>query len=347
MGLFCKLSPRKSHICNCNLIINIYMNSFRDITESARKIIKIEADTLYNLMESVDHNFSKCAELLSKTTGRVVVTGIGKSAIIGQKIVSTFNSTGTQSIFLHAADAIHGDLGMLRKEDTVICISKSGETPEIRVLLTIIRNFGNTIIAMTSNKDSYLAKNSGYVLCIPIENEAEPNNLAPTASSIAQMAMGDALAGVISQIKGFTPENFARFHPGGTLGKQLHLRVTDIFRNNEKPYVFPDSGIKAVIMEITSKRLGATAVLDTSNKLIGIITDGDLRRMLETTINIDNIRAKDIMSINPKTISEMSMAVSALEKMRNHSITQLVVTDDDNSYLGFIHIHDILKEGII
>lgn len=322
-------------------------NLNKEIIKIGKKVISIECETLKNLKNSIDDSFLSCVNLISGLSGRVVISGIGKSAIVGQKIVSTLNSTGTHSIFLHAADAIHGDLGMLKEEDVVICLSKSGETSEIRVLLTILRSFGNKIIAMTSNNDSYLARNSDILLFIPVENEAEPNNLAPTSSTIAQMAMGDALAGAILHVKGFTPQHFARFHPGGSLGKQLYLRVSDLYKNNEKPRVKSDTNLKKTILEITSKRLGATAVLDERDTLIGIITDGDLRRMLEANEKIENIRASEIMTKNPKTINDNSLAATALEKMRTNSITQLVVTDDQGNYLGFVHIHDILREGII
>jgi arabinose-5-phosphate isomerase len=322
-------------------------NLNKEIIKTGKNVINIETKTLKNLVKSVDKSFVSCVKLISGISGRVVVSGIGKSAIIGQKIVSTLNSTGTHSIFMHAADAIHGDLGMLKDEDVIICISKSGETSEIKVLISILKSFGNTIIAMTSNKNSYLAKNSNFHLYIPVENEAEPNNLAPTASTVAQMAMGDALAGALLYVKGFSPQHFAKFHPGGSLGKQLYLRVSELFKNNEKPQVRTDSNIRKTILEITSKRLGATAVIDDSEQLAGIITDGDLRRMLETKDSIEKITAFEIMTKKPKTINVNSLASTALEKMRNNSITQLVVIDDDGKYLGFVHIHDILREGII
>lgn len=318
-----------------------------DFIDIGKNVIDIEIQTLIKLKDTIDTNFNECIALISNTNGRIVVTGIGKSAIIGQKIVSTFNSTGTHSIFLHAADAIHGDLGMLKEEDVVICISKSGETPEIKSLVTILNNFGNRIIAMTSNKESFLAYNCDFLLFIPIDTEAEPNNLAPTASSIAQMALGDALASALLNKKGFSVEQFAKFHPGGSLGKQLYLRVHNIYKNHEKPQVGADADIKKIIMEMTTKRLGATAVINDLGKLLGIITDGDLRRMLEANINLDNITAEMIMTTNPKTINEKSLATSALEKMRLHSITQLVVVDDFENYMGLVHIHDILREGII
>ncbi len=319
----------------------------KDILEAAKKVIEIECSTLEEMRNSLDDNFTRCVQFISQVQGRVVVSGIGKSAIIGQKIVSTLNSTGTHSIFLHAADAIHGDLGMLKDEDIIICISKSGETSEIKVLLSILRGFGNTIVAMTSNKESYLAKNSDFLLYIPVKLEAEPNNLAPTSSTLAQMAMGDALASVLLLLKGFSPEQFAKYHPGGSLGKQLYLRVSDLYKHNERPYVKLNSDLKEIIMTMTSKRLGAAAVIDEDQKIIGIITDGDLRRMLKSKFDIENIIAEKIMTVNPKTIHENSLAAHALEKMRTYSITQLIVCDDNLKFIGFVHIHDILKEGII
>lgn len=319
----------------------------KEILEAAKKVIEIECSTLEDMRNSLDDNFISCVQFISKVQGRIVVSGIGKSAIIGQKIVSTLNSTGTHSIFLHAADAIHGDLGMLKDKDIIICISKSGETSEIKVLLSILRGFGNPVVAMTSNKESYLAKNSDFLLYIPVKLEAEPNNLAPTSSTVAQMAMGDALASVLMMLKGFSPEQFAKYHPGGSLGKQLYLRVSDLYKHNEKPFVKIDTDLKDIIMIMTSKRLGAAAVTDNDNKIIGIITDGDLRRMLKSQFDIENIVAEKIMTVNPKTINENNLAAHALEKMRIHSITQLIVCDENQKFLGFVHIHDILKEGII
>jgi arabinose-5-phosphate isomerase len=318
-----------------------------EILDAAKKVIEIESSTLLDMKNSLNENFIHCVQFISKIRGRVIVSGIGKSAIVGQKIVSTFNSTGTHSIFLHAADAIHGDLGMLKEEDIIICISKSGETSEIRVLLSILRGFGNIVVAMTSNEESYLAKNSDFLLYIPVKIEAEPNNLAPTSSTVAQMAMGDALASVLLMLKGFSPEQFAKYHPGGSLGKQLYLRISDLYKHNEKPHVKIDANLKEIIMIITSMRLGATAVIDDEQKIIGIITDGDLRRMLKTEFDIENVVAGKIMSVNPKTIQENSLAAHALEKMRTYSITQLIVSDENQKFLGFVHIHDILKEGII
>lgn len=319
----------------------------KEILEAAKKVIEIECSTLEDMRNSLDDNFISCVQFISKVQGRIVVSGIGKSAIIGQKIVSTLNSTGTHSIFLHAADATHGDLGMLKDEDIIICISKSGETSEIKVLLSILRGFGNPVVAMTSNRESYLAKNSDFLLYIPVKLEAEPNNLAPTSSTVAQMAMGDALASVLMMLKGFSPEQFAKYHPGGSLGKQLYLRVSDLYKHNEKPFVKIDTNLKEIIMIMTSKRLGAAAVTDNDNKTIGIITDGDLRRMLKSQFDIENIVAEKIMTVNPKTINENNLAAHALEKMRIHSITQLIVCDENQKFLGFVHIHDILKEGII
>jgi len=318
-----------------------------DIIEIGKRVLEIEKDALNKLQEFINEDFVSCVDYLLSSKGRVVVTGVGKSAIIAQKIVATLNSTGTPAVFMHAADAVHGDLGMIHKEDAVLCISKSGETSEIKILISVLKNFGNKIIAMTSNKNSYLALNSDFLLYIPVTHEAEPNNLAPTASSIAQMAIGDALAISLMNIKGFSSMQFAKFHPGGSLGKQLYLRVSDLYKQNEKPAVNIDADIKSIIVEITSKRLGATVVLDKEKKIKGIITDGDLRRMLEKNIDLDKITAKDIMTLSPKTIKSGKLAVMALEKMRNNSITQLIIVDEEGKYLGFIHIHDLIREGIV
>lgn len=317
------------------------------IIEAGKNVIDIEQKTISKLKKYINRDFGECVAMIEKINGRVVITGVGKSALVGQKIVATLNSTGTPSLFMHAADAVHGDLGMLKKEDVVICISKSGETSEIKVLLSILRNFGNKIIGMTSKQKSHLALNSDYLLYIPVDIEAEPNNLAPTASSVAQMAMGDALATALLTIRGFSSQQFAKFHPGGSLGKQLYLRVNDLYILNESPKVYANANIKQVIMEMTSKRLGTTAVVSDDNKLVGIITDGDLRRMLEKKIDLNNIVASDIMTKNPKTIEEGKLAVLALEIMRTKSITQLIVVDDSGDYKGFIHIHDLIREGIV
>ncbi len=316
------------------------------ITTTAIKTIKIEAETLLNLVNAIGPTFVECVEHLYKKNGRLVVTGIGKSAIIAKKIVATFNSTGTASIFMHAADAIHGDIGMIQPSDSVLCISKSGETPEIKVLVPLIKNLGNTILAFTSNEKSYLAKRADYSIYIPVAKEADPNNLAPTASSIAQMAMGDAIATSLLSLRGFTTDDFAQFHPGGALGKALYLRVNDLYPNNEKPQVYVDTSLKDTIVEMTSKRLGVTAVLKQDQTMSGIITDGDLRRMLEKGGDINHYTAKDIMSPNPKHIEASALAVDALQMMRASSISQLMVVDQD-VYVGIIHLHDLIREGLI
>ena len=316
------------------------------ILEIARRTIETEAQSIRGLLEYIDADFAKAVESISKCKGRVVISGIGKSAVIAQKIVATFNSTGTPSIFMHAADAIHGDLGIVQQEDIVIIISKSGESPEIKVLVPLIRNFGNILISIVGSTTSYLARQSNLVLNTTVEQEACPNNLAPTTSTTAQLVMGDALAVCLMEIKGFTDEDFAKFHPGGMLGKKLYLRVEDLYLNNEKPKVFPDHSLSDVIVEITQRRLGVTAVVDKDDFLIGIITDGDLRRMLEKTKSIEFLKADEIMSRNPKTISPDVLAVNELDIMRKHEITQLAVTKN-GKYLGIIHLHDLIKEGLI
>jgi arabinose-5-phosphate isomerase len=277
---------------------------------------------------------------------RLIVSGVGKSAIIAQKIVATFNSTGTPAIFMHAADAIHGDLGMVQPEDIVLIISKSGESAEIKILVSLIKNFGNRIIGMTGSNKSFLAKQSDLFLNTTVPEEACPNNLAPTSSTTAQMVMGDTLAVSLMELRGFSSADFARFHPGGALGKKLYLRVQDMYIHNQKPKVLPDTSLKAVILEITSKRLGATAVVDEQNKLQGIITDGDLRRMLEKDVVLEKVTATAIMNASPKTIAASALAIQALDLMRSKDINQLIVTHE-NEYLGFIHLHDLVREGII
>ncbi|MBL0153870.1 MAG: KpsF/GutQ family sugar-phosphate isomerase [Chitinophagaceae bacterium] len=316
------------------------------VKQIALRTIDLEARSISGLAAFIDDHFEKAVEAISACKGRIVVSGIGKSAVIAQKIVATFNSTGTPSIFMHAADAIHGDLGMVQKEDVVIIISKSGESPEIKVLVPLIRNFGNILIAMVGSMQSYLAKNAGIVLNTTVEQEACPNNLAPTTSTTAQLVMGDALAVCLMEIKGFYPEDFAKFHPGGSLGKKLYLRVSDLIIDNEKPAVKPEDTLKKVIVEMTAKRLGITAVTGPANELLGIITDGDLRRMLEKSVAIDQITAADIMTPNPKTIGPDELAVDALDLLRKHEITQLAVTTD-GSYQGVLHLHDLVREGII
>jgi len=316
------------------------------IKKLAIKIISAEAQAISDLNNFIDDDFANSVELIFNSNGRVIVTGIGKSALIAQKIVATFNSTGTPSIFMHAADALHGDLGIIQENDIVICLSKSGNTPEIKILVPFIKQFGNKIIAIVSNTNSFLAKQSDYVLKAKIENEAYQSSVAPTSSTTAQLVIGDALAGCLLDCRGFSNENFAKFHPGGTLGKKLNTKVCDIFNESNPPKVSPKDSIKKVIFEISSKLLGATAVVDEKNTLLGIITDGDLRRMLEKNISIEKISASDIMSINPKSIDKNALAISAFNLMEQFKITQLIVTEN-KKYKGVIHLHDILKEGIV
>ncbi|MBO9572371.1 MAG: KpsF/GutQ family sugar-phosphate isomerase [Chitinophagaceae bacterium] len=317
-----------------------------DIKSTGLRTIQLEAEAIAALRVMVNDDFESAVKTIAANSGRLVVSGIGKSAIIAQKMVATFNSTGTPSIFLHAADAIHGDLGMIQQNDVVMVISKSGESPEIKVLLPLIKNFGNKIIGMVGNIHSYLAKQSDIILNTTVDQEACPNNLAPTSSTTAQLVMGDALAVVLMELKGFGSEDFAKFHPGGMLGKKLYLRVSDLYINNEKPQVDVSATLKNVIVSISKNRLGATAVTDQANNLVGIITDGDLRRMLEKTEVLDKIKAKDIMSSNPRTITPDSLAVDALDLLRKHDITQLVVAAN-GKYLGIIHLHDLVREGLI
>lgn len=316
------------------------------IREIAKQTLSIEAGSIMELREFIDDSFVEIVHLLDNMKGRLVVSGIGKSAIIGQKIVATLNSTGTPSIFMHAADAIHGDLGMIQQDDVVMIISKSGESPEIKVLITLIKNLGNKLIAMVGNLNASLALGADLVLNTTISQEACPNNLAPTSSTTAQLAMGDALAVCLMEVKGFSSSDFAKFHPGGSLGKKLYLRVSDLSKLNERPAVNQNSSLKDVIVEITRKRLGLTAVLDDNGVLTGVITDGDLRRMLEKGNDINHTTAKDIMGIHPKTIEGDALAVDALDRMRKNNITQLIVTEDKD-YAGVIHLHDLIREGII
>jgi len=316
------------------------------IVKTALKTIDIEAESIKNLRHSINATFQQCVHLIYEGKGRVVVTGIGKSALVAQKIVATLNSTGTPALFMHAADAIHGDLGMIQAQDVVLCLSKSGETAEIKVLVPMLRHICNTLIAMVGNMESYLAQQADFVLHTPVLQEADPNNLAPTASTAAQMAMGDALATSLLAMRGFSSDDFAQFHPGGSLGKRLYLRVQDIYPRNPKPAVSETANIRQTIVEMTSKRLGCTVVLDASQQVCGIITDGDLRRMLERETDTVNLRASDIMSPNPKTIPSGTLAVKALELMRQYSITQLIVVDE-NAYQGIVHLHDLLREGLV
>lgn len=316
-----------------------------NIQKIARDTITEESKTIKNLANYIDEDFEKIVELIYQSNGRVVITGIGKSANIAKKIVGTLNSTGTPAIFMHAADAIHGDLGIIQKDDIVICISKSGNTPEIEVLIPLLKYRKNLLIAMVSNTDSLLGKNANYILQTTIEKEACPHNLAPTSSTTAQLVMGDALAISLLEYRGFSREDFAQIHPGGSLGKKLYMTVEKIFLQNQVPKVDLNDPIKHTIMEISSKRLGATAVMK-NDKLVGIITDGDLRRMLEKHEEISSLKAKDIMTSNPKTIQKNELAINAFNVMEDHNITQLAVTEEGH-YLGMIHLHDILKEGII
>jgi arabinose-5-phosphate isomerase len=318
----------------------------QSIQEAAIRTIQLEADSISHLQHFINDQFVQAVQTISSSKGRLVVSGIGKSAIVAQKIVATMNSTGTPSIFMHAADAIHGDLGMIMEEDIVMIISKSGESPEIKVLLPLIRNFGNTLIGIVGHDESILARQSDIFLNTTVSKEACPNNLAPTSSTTAQMVMGDALAVALMHIRGFNSDDFAKFHPGGSLGKKLYLRVQDLYIHNEKPAVRPGASLKEVIMEMTSRRLGATAVTDDGNRLLGIITDGDLRRMLEKSVSTGTIMARDIMTNRPRTIEADALAVEALDVLRRNDITQLVVTNG-NEYAGFIHLHDLIREGII
>ena len=312
----------------------------------ALRTIELEAESVAGLKAFIDADFVKAVETIAVCKGRLIVSGIGKSAVIAKKIVATLNSTGTPAMFLHAADAIHGDMGMIQSEDIILLISKSGDSPEIKVLTPFIKNFGNTLIGMVGNMQSFLAQQSNIVINTTVVQEACPNNLAPTSSTTAQMVMGDALAVCLMELKEFNGEDFAKFHPGGTLGKKLYLRVEDLSANNAKPKVLPEATIKEVIVEMTQKRLGATVVVNDSEEVLGIITDGDLRRMLERTSSFDALRAKDIMSADPKKIEASSLAVNALDEMRSANISQLVV-EDNGVYRGIIHLHDLIKEGII
>ena len=321
------------------------MKDFNSIISTAKETILLESSAIANLANLIDENFENSIKYILNSKGRIVVTGIGKSANIATKIVATFNSTGSPAIFMHAADAIHGDLGTIQNNDVVICISKSGNTPEIKVLVPLIQNYGNKIIAITGNADSYLGTNADFTLNTFVEKEACPNNLAPTTSTTAQLVMGDALAVCLLKLKGFSSNDFAKYHPGGALGKRLYLRVSDLIANNESPQVKRNSSISEVIVEISEKRLGVTSVMDNKD-IVGIITDGDIRRMLSKTSDIVSLTANDIMSTDPKTISDDAMAIDALEAMEKNDITQILVTNSHNQYLGVVHLHDLIKEGI-
>ena len=315
------------------------------IISVAKQTIKTESKAILNLVSLVNHEFAEAVRYIYQSKGRVIITGIGKSANIATKIVATLNSTGTPSIFMHAADAIHGDLGTIQENDSVICISKSGNTPEIKVLVPLIKAIGNKLIAITANKDSFLGLEADYFLNAYVEKEACPNNLAPTSSTTAQLVMGDALAMALLDLRGFSSSDFAKFHPGGSLGKQLYLRVSNLTQQNKKPQVTPDTNIKEVIMEISKNMLGVTAVIK-DTEIVGIITDGDLRRMMSTNDSFKGLTAKDIMSKNPKTIDNNAMAVAAMELMEINGITQ-IIAQENGVYCGIVHIHDLTKEGII
>lgn len=322
------------------------MKDKKSIIEIAKQTIKMESEAILNLSNLLTDDFADAIQLIYNSKGRVIITGIGKSAIIANKIVATLNSTGTPAIFMHAADAIHGDLGLILKDDVVICISKSGNTPEIKVLVPLIKSGKNKIIAITGNKDSFLGQHANFILNAYVEKEACPNNLAPTTSTTAQLVIGDALAVCLLDLRGFSSNDFAKYHPGGALGKKLYLRVQDISSQNTKPKVQAQTSIKDVIVEISEKMLGVTAVVE-NEKIIGIITDGDLRRMLSKVEDFSKLLAKDIMGANPKRINLHAMAIDALEVMETNDISQLLVEDDDGKYAGVVHLHDLIKEGII
>jgi arabinose-5-phosphate isomerase len=322
------------------------LNSLDKIKKIAINTIQEEARTISQLVDYIDDDFAKVVELILESKGRVIVTGIGKSANIANKIVATLNSTGTPSMFMHAADAIHGDLGMMMPDDIIICISKSGNTPEIKVLAPLIKNMGNVLVGMVAGLDSFLAKQSDYVLKAVVDKEACPNNLAPTNSTTAQLVIGDALAVSLLESRQFSSQDFAKYHPGGALGKKLYLRVHDLIAKQTAPRVKINDDIRSVILEISSKRMGAVAVIDDENKLLGIITDGDLRRMMQQYEDVKPLKAKDVMSVLPKTIGEDELAINAFHLMEQNSITQLVVCEGEK-YIGLVHLHDILKEGIV
>ncbi|MCF8301952.1 MAG: KpsF/GutQ family sugar-phosphate isomerase [Bacteroidales bacterium] len=317
----------------------------QEIRKIATRTIDEEQQAIKSLRKSVNDDFIKVVRLILNSNGRVIVTGIGKSATIANKIVATLNSTGTPSVFMHAADAVHGDLGMVEQDDVVLCLSKSGNSPEIKVLVPFLKLRGNTLVGMIGNRDSYLAKQSDYTIDTTVSREACPNNLAPTSSTTAQLVMGDALAVSLLECRGFSSKDFAKFHPGGALGKKLYMKVSDLYVHNEVPKVDAEDDLKHTIFEISSKRLGATAVMK-EDELVGIITDGDLRRMLQRSERLDNVKARDVMTPSPKTIASDTLVSDALDMMRSRSITQLLVTNND-VYVGVIHLHDILKEGIL
>lgn len=322
------------------------MKSKKSTIESARSTLKLEAEAILNVAKNLDSSFENVVSKILDCKGRVIVTGIGKSAIIAQKIVATFNSTGTPAIFMHAADAIHGDLGMIQVNDIIICISKSGNTPEIKVLAPLLKSAGNILIGMVGELNSFLAQQADLILNTSVEKEACPHNLAPTTSTTAQLVMGDALAICLLEHREFNEQDFAKYHPGGSLGKKLYLKSRDLALTNEKPSISPDASVKQVLIEISKNRLGAVAVVDLENKLLGVITDGDIRRMLENNVDIATLKANDIMGKNPKVIDCDALAVDALDIIKKNNITQLIVLEQ-NAYFGIIHLHDLLNEGIV
>ncbi|WP_375324987.1 SIS domain-containing protein [Flagellimonas sp. GZD32] len=323
----------------------ITLNDIQSILSIAKRTLEIESKAVANLIDLLDDQFAHAVQFILECNGRVVVTGVGKSAIVASKIVATLNSTGTPAIFMHAADAIHGDLGTIQENDVVICLSKSGNTPEIKALLPLLKIAKHKLIAITGNMESSLAKQADFVLNTYVEKEACPNNLAPTTSTSAQMAMGDALAICLLELKGFSSSDFAKYHPGGTLGKKLYLRVADIVENNQKPQVSVDASVKEVIVEISEKMLGVTAVME-GNKVIGIVTDGDIRRMLSKYDNISGLTARDIMTVNPKSVNVDTLAVKALKLLQEKNISQLLAFDGE-TYAGVVHIHNLINEGIL
>lgn len=322
------------------------LKNFKAIQTLAAQTIRFEAEAINKMANYIDTAFAETVETIFHSRGRLIVTGIGKSANIAQKIVATMNSTGTPSVFMHAADAIHGDLGIIQPEDTVMCLSKSGNTPEIKVLVPLIKRFGNPLIGMVSNTDSFLGRQADYVLKATIEKEACPNNLAPTTSTTAQIVLGDALAVCLLSQRSFSSDDFAKYHPGGALGKKLYLRVADVYKQNMQPKVYEQTPVNDVIMEISSKLLGATAVINARNQLVGIITDGDLRRMLQNKGDYKHLTARDIMTESPQTIAPKALAIEAFNQMEDHNITQLLVAEGTH-YVGVVHLHNLLKEGIV
>lgn len=322
------------------------MKLIKNIKNTAKNVLVNEGKAILQLVDLIDDGFEDCVKAILNTKGRIVVTGVGKSAIIAQKIVATLNSTGSPALFMHAADAIHGDLGMIQKEDIVICISKSGSTPEIKILVPLVKRLGSRLIGLVSNTNSFLAEQADFILNASIEEEACPHNLAPTTSTTVHLALGDALAVCLLEAKGFGPDDFAKYHPGGSLGKQLYLTVEDVVQKDLLPMVQDNANLSEIIMEISSKRRGATAVVDQHKNLLGVITDGDLRRMLQKEPDLVRLRATDIMTTNPKTIFKDEFAIRALNQMKQFNITQLVAMDG-NRIMGFVHIHDLMKEGIV